>query len=38
MLADVIWNLKMMSFMGLDSVTWFLRLIDVTNTFTNTCK
>ena len=32
MLADVICNRKMMSFMGLDGVTSFLRLKNITNT------
>ena len=34
MLVDVICYCKMMSFMALDGVTLFLRLKDVTNTFT----
>ena len=32
MIADAICYWKMTSFMALDSVTWFLRLKDVTNT------
>ena len=35
MLADVICDWKMMSFMALDGVTSFLRLKDVTNTCTS---
>ena len=32
MLADVICYWKMMSYMALDGITWFLRLKDVKNT------